>query len=348
MSSSTTHAHTIEHTNGIDQPEYLSTPLDQVVAYTLLNSTHRLHFDHPVAFLNTVILVLLMRLPASQNETDDRQERGASRVALVGLKASFDAGDRVTTWGPDPLFWIELPPAMMAQPTGRSSPVSDQQLGHLALALNRAVHRECQKGIPVSGGPLIPPTMIALPPDDYENKPVINSYVERMAKIFRVSVGEVWPILAEEMIIPAENTYVGTPLVDARLWDPSYGDNLGEYAYLGGSLGRAVYNPARKVANIDFMEPDHVIHAMRRSLVSDLAAGCTDGDLYEAAERPAYPLFLSKISKIGVFRLGRDGVEDGVIELAGQGQRVRLPMERQVPTTSKRRATIQCEPAATT
>lgn len=338
----------VAYTNGIDQPEDQRTPIDQVVSYSLISSTHRLHFDNPIAFLNTVVLVLLMRLPARPNlngQTDGSHHPRRNRVVLIGLKASFDAFDRLTTWGPDPLFWIELPSAMMDHPTCRSSPLSDHQLGFLSLALNRSAHRVSQRGVALSDGPLLPPTMIALPPEIDKPDPVVNSYVERMAEIFRVGVDEVWPILAEEMVIPSESTNVGASLIDARLWDHAHGESLGEYAYLGGSLGRAVHNPARRIDNIDFMEQDHILRTMRRSLPIDHAAGCTEHDLEVALQNPSYPLFLSKISKIGSFRLDRDDTDGGVIELVGQGQRVLLPRERTLSGQSNRRAAIPCKPA---
>ncbi|MEO0474496.1 MAG: hypothetical protein AAF085_00810 [Planctomycetota bacterium] len=351
MTSTTYPTLTTQYTNGIDQRSDFQTPLDQLVAYSLIHSGHRLHFDHPVTYLNTAILVMLLRLPAKQPAGDHpaaHRSPNLDRVALVGLKASFNPDDRITTWGPDPLFWIELPPAMMAQPTGRSSPVNDPQLGHLALALNRAAHRESQRGLPLPGGPLMPPTMIALPPEVCEPKVIVNNYVQRMAEIFRVSIDEVWPILADEMIIPAEASHVGAPLIDARIWDPSHGERLGEYAFLGGSLGRAVFNPARKIVNIDFMEQDHVIQVMRRSLAMDLAVGCTNQDLRDAADSPTYPLFLSKVPKIGVFRLDRGDTDNNVIELAGQGQRVLLPTDRPASTPTRRRGSIPCTPMSTT
>lgn len=348
MSTTNTTPPTHEYTNGHDRTDNVSIPIDQVAAYTLLNSTHRLHFDDPVVFLNTTILVMLLRLPGNPNQHGQQTEqaRSSGRVVLVGLKAGFDPTDRLTTWGPTPLFWIELPASMMSQSTSRSSPLNDQQLGYLALALNRAALREADHGLPLPGGPLVPPTMIALQPGDYDNRPVVNNYVQRMAKIFRVDVDEVWPILAQEMIISEDDSPVGVPLVDARLWDPSYGESLGEYAFLGGSLGRAVYNPVRKVDNVDFMEEDHTIRMMRRFLAHDLLPGCTDDDLRHAMENPSYPLFLSKVPKIGVFALDPGDIEKGVIDLTGQGQRVLLPLERHGALQVKRQASIRCDRSA--
>lgn len=326
----------IEHSNGIDQPENLSTPIEQTVAYSFVHSAHRLHFDHPIAFLNTVIMVVLLRIPSTQHA---RGAGGAGRVALIGLKAAFDPDERITTWGPEPLFWIELPPEAMSHPHGRSSPTHDPRLGQLALALNRAAHRESQRGLPLRGGPLMPPTMLALSPGTYyETTPVGNSYVIRMAEIYRVSVAEVWPILADAMMIPANGSHVGAPLVDARLWSPSLGVSLGEYARLAGNLGRAVFNPARTINNVDLMEHDRMLQLMRSRLQRDLSHCCTDQDLRDAANHPGKPLYLSRVPRIGVFRLDNPIPGSDVFELSSSGQRVVLPLGRRAQTRSGRHA----------
>ena len=93
------------------------------------------------------------------------------------------------------------------------------------------------------------------------------------------------------------------------------------------------------------MDEERLIHEMRQLLPHDLSSGCTDQDLLDAAEKPAYPLFLSNIPKAGVFRLDTSDADAGMVELLGQGQRVLLPTERTTTSKKKNRFAIPCASA---
>ncbi len=325
--------------------------IDQTVAYTLIRSSRQLHFDEPAARLGGAILVLLLRLHKAL--PGPRGTGRCGRVVLMGLGPRFTTDEATTTWGPEPTFWIELPPSMMGESAWRCSPIADQHLGRLALAMNRAAHRRSPESRSLSSGPSLPPTMIALPPAPAPGpspspgrssglEPVITPYVERMAKLYRVTPQAVWPILAEELVVPAERSTLNTPLIDARLCDASTArSSLGGYLWLGRCLGRAVYNPARRIDYLNVAEPDEAIRQMRRTLYPDIAAGCSDDDLRHALERPDMPLFLSKVSKIATFRLTDAACMNSIAELYGPSQHVRIPLRRTATRPASARL-IQC------
>ena len=319
--------------------------IGQTVAYTLIRSSRQLHFDEPAARLGGAVLVLLLRLHKAL--PGPRGTGRCGRVVLMGLAPRFTPDEATTTWGPEPTFWIELPPSMMGESAWRCSPIADQHLGRLALAMNRAAHRQSQRSRCLPGGPGLPPTMIALPPAPGPGrssgpKQAITPYVTRMAKLYRVTPQAVWPILAEELVVPAERSILGTPLIDARLYDASTAESsLGEYLWLERCLGRAVYNPARRIDYLNVAEPDEAIRQMRRTLYPDIAAGCSDGDLRHALERPDMPLFLSKVSKIATFRLDDAACMKSIAELYGPCQHVRIPLRRTATRPASARL-IQC------
>jgi hypothetical protein len=297
------------------------------------------------------------RCPACKDHADQYLSRFVNRVLLLGLRPCFDPATSLTTWGPRSCFWIELPPSLMGKSTYRSSPTSDQQLGRLAMALNRTAHREAQRPPSLFGGvcsdvsnmlpavgPSLPPTMVSLPAHvAHHLPPAMTDYVRQMTKLYRASVEQVWPILIEELLMPASDTRTGTALLDARLYDIAvHGESLGEYARLDQSLGRAIYNPIRKVPDVTNPTEDHVFRRMRQLMRPDVASGCTDDDLRAAARRPEFPLFASKIAKIHVFRRPPATDDQTVMTLSGHGQRLLMPLKRPTSPHADASRMIDC------
>ena len=99
----------------------LPLPVDGTAAYTFIRTNHQLGFTRPASDLHSVVLVLLVR-PRKSSEETAMQSGARDAVLLMGLKAVYDAEMAVTTWGPDPLFWYELPPSMLGEGAYRSSP----------------------------------------------------------------------------------------------------------------------------------------------------------------------------------------------------------------------------------
>jgi hypothetical protein len=171
----------------------------------------------------------------------------------------------------------------------------------------------------------------------------MTDYVRQMTKLYRASVEQVWPILIEELLMPASDTRTGTALLDARLYDIAvHGESLGEYARLDQSLGRAIYNPIRKVPDVTNPTEDHVFRRMRQLMRPDVASGCTDDDLRAAARRPEFPLFASKIAKIHVFRRPPATDDQTVMTLSGHGQRLLMPLKRPTSPHADASRMIDC------
>ena len=325
-----------------------------IAAYTFVHTSGSAVFQRPAAYLSSVLLLVLFR-PKPRIPV-----RSPRRIVLAGLPPTFDARTGTTRWGPELKFWIELPARRFGKSIKRSSRLAKQRIVHLTHALNCAAWRKLQQGKAVARGPVLPPTVLPMPPArkasttpeapsevassqiDNANQflkpsPAETGYVRKMAKLYRLPVAEVWPILMKELLIPAARSTVGAPLIDARLWDPASGRCLGEFSWMSNHLGRPINNPARLIKNLRGLPGTQQARAMRQTLPRPLADGCTDEDLLLAASRPSEPLFLSRVCRVGTFLLNPQSEGNITVEFSGgeKTQQLSIPLRRRL----KRRQT---------
>ena len=98
-------------------------------------------------------------------------------------------------------------------------------------------------------------------------------FVQRMARLYRLTPKEVWPVLTHEMVIPARCSSTGGTLIDSRLWHPTLGDHRSEFLWIHRCLGRALYNPARRLRHEESADEDAALREMRLSLPRDHPVG---------------------------------------------------------------------------
>lgn len=302
----------------IRRPKAQRRAMQDLVSCTFLASSRGIDFASPFVPVGKATLVVL-----SRHVRPSGNHKSIEQSYLRGYSAEFDPDTGVTHWGPATArFAYDLGLTMHPRATKRMLPLENVGLARIGLDLDRAASRAAGQPFRLSGGPILPPTLLAFP-DGAKVEPERTPFVEHVTKTRGFSDWEAaWYALFEELQVPNEINDVGLPLIDSRICTRvrASGGYVGalrlyhDFREFLGDHGRPVRNVARDVTGkplqlknpvqavlqrmglkpkelgeLDEAQLETILADVRRRL-GDFSGVFSDNDLCDGLLRPSKPL----------------------------------------------------------